>query len=175
MTSRVDKAREIVGHPLTLTEKILYNHLWDGMPSKTLQEELIMLIFQTELLVKMQRLKWLLQFMHAGKAQVAVPTTVHCDHLIQAKVDAVTDLQSKQNNEVLIFFHQCLINTDWFLETGAGIIHQVVLENYAFPGGMMIGTDSHCKCRWFRNGGYWCWWCRCSGCNVRNGMGIKIP
>jgi aconitase A len=60
------------------------------------------------------------------------------------------------------------------LKPGAGIIHQVVLENYAFPGGMMIGTDSYCKCRWIRNGRYWCRWSRCSRCYVRNGMGIKI-
>jgi aconitate hydratase len=82
----------------------------------------------------------LLQFMHAGKAQVAVPTTVHCDHLTQAKVDAVTGQSKTQSNEVF-FFLQCLINTELVLKPGAGIIHQVVLENYAFPGGMMIGTD----------------------------------
>jgi aconitate hydratase len=83
--------------------------------------------------------------MHAGKAQVAVPTTVHCDHLIQAKVDAVTDLARAKHKvmKFLIFFLQCLINTELVLKPGAGIIHQVVLENYAFPGGMMIGTDSH--------------------------------
>jgi aconitate hydratase len=84
----------------------------------------------------------LLQFMHAGKSQVAVPTTVHCDHLIQAKVDAVTDSSKTQSNEVLIFFHQYQINMVLVLGR-AGIIHQVVLEDYAFPGGMMIGTDSH--------------------------------
>jgi aconitate hydratase len=79
MTSRVDKAREIVGHPLTLTEKILYNHLWDGMPSKVLREELIMLIFlQTGLLVKMQLLKWLCCNLCTPKSSGSCPTTVHC-------------------------------------------------------------------------------------------------
>lgn len=148
MTSRVDAAREIVGHPLTLTEKILYNHLWDGKPSKAFARGTDYVDFSPDRVACQDATAQmaLLQFMHAGKAQVAVPTTVHCDHLIQAKVDAVTDLAraKTQSNEVFDFLSS--VSDKYgigFWKPGAGIIHQVVLENYAFPGGMMIGTDSH--------------------------------
>jgi aconitate hydratase len=148
MATRVDKAREIVGHPLTLTEKILYNHLWDGMPSKVFARGKDYVDFSPDRVACQDATAQmaLLQFMHAGKAQVAVPTTVHCDHLIQAKVDAVTDLAraKTQSNEVFDFLSS--VSNKYgigFWKPGAGIIHQVVLENYAFPGGMMIGTDSH--------------------------------
>jgi aconitate hydratase len=104
MTSRVDKAREIVGHPLTLTEKILYNHLWDGMPSKVFARGTDYVDFSPDRVACQDATAQmaLLQFMHAGKAQVAVPTTVHCDHLIQAKVDAVTDL-ARAKHKVMKF------------------------------------------------------------------------
>jgi aconitate hydratase len=117
MTSRV--AREIVGHPLTLTEKILYNHLWDGMPSKVFMRGTDYVdFFSDRLLVKMQLLKWLCCNLCTPESSGSCPTTVHCDQLIQAKVDAVTDLaRAKHSNEVLIFFLQCLINTV-VLETG---------------------------------------------------------
>ena len=148
MATRVDKAREIVGHPLTLTEKILYNHLWDGTPSKAFARGTDYVDFAPDRVACQDATAQmaLLQFMHAGKAQVAVPTTVHCDHLIQAKVDAVTDLAraKTQSNEVFDFLSS--VSNKYgigFWKPGAGIIHQVVLENYAFPGGMMIGTDSH--------------------------------
>ncbi|RKS95474.1 aconitase [Flavobacterium limicola] len=148
MTSRVDKAREIVGRPLTLTEKILYNHLWDGMPSKAFVRGADYVDFAPDRVACQDATAQmaLLQFMHAGKSKVAVPTTVHCDHLIQAKVDAVTDLAraKTQSNEVFEFLSS--VSNKYgigFWKPGAGIIHQVVLENYAFPGGMMIGTDSH--------------------------------
>ena len=148
MTSRVDAAREIVGRPLTLTEKILYNHLWDGMPSKAFVRGKDYVDFAPDRVACQDATAQmaLLQFMHAGKSKVAVPTTVHCDHLIQAKVDAVTDLASAktQSNEVFEFLSS--VSNKYgigFWKPGAGIIHQVVLENYAFPGGMMIGTDSH--------------------------------
>ncbi|CAM2773367.1 aconitate hydratase [Flavobacterium frigoris] len=148
MTSRVDAAREIVGHPLTLTEKILYNHLWDGMPSKAFARGTDYVDFSPDRVACQDATAQmaLLQFMHAGKAKVAVPTTVHCDHLIQAKVNAVTDLAraKTQSNEVFDFLSS--VSDKYgigFWKPGAGIIHQVVLENYAFPGGMMIGTDSH--------------------------------
>ncbi|PKH66183.1 aconitate hydratase [Flavobacterium sp. ALD4] len=148
MTSRVDAAREIVGHPLTLTEKILYNHLWDGKPSIAFARGADYVDFSPDRVACQDATAQmaLLQFMHAGKAQVAVPTTVHCDHLIQAKVDAVTDLAraKTQSNEVFDFLSS--VSNKYgigFWKPGAGIIHQVVLENYAFPGGMMIGTDSH--------------------------------
>ncbi|SDW85310.1 aconitate hydratase [Flavobacterium degerlachei] len=148
MTTRVDAAREIVGRPLTLTEKILYNHLWDGTPSKAFERGTDYVDFAPDRVACQDATAQmaLLQFMHAGKSQVAVPTTVHCDHLIQAKVDAVTDLAraKTQSNEVFDFLSS--VSNKYgigFWKPGAGIIHQVVLENYAFPGGMMIGTDSH--------------------------------
>jgi len=148
MPGRVDKAREIVGRPLTLTEKILYNHLWDGNPSKAFGRGVDYVDFAPDRVACQDATAQmaLLQFMHAGKKTVAVPTTVHCDHLIQAKVDAVTDLAraKTQSNEVFDFLSS--VSNKYgigFWKPGAGIIHQVVLENYAFPGGMMIGTDSH--------------------------------
>ncbi|MBS7252372.1 aconitate hydratase [Flavobacterium branchiicola] len=148
MPGRVDKAREIVGRPLTLTEKILYNHLWDGAPSQAFGRGVDYVDFAPDRVACQDATAQmaLLQFMHAGKSKVAVPTTVHCDHLIQAKVDAVTDLAraKTQSNEVFDFLSS--VSNKYgigFWKPGAGIIHQVVLENYAFPGGMMIGTDSH--------------------------------
>jgi aconitate hydratase len=148
MTTRVDKARELVGRPLTLTEKILYNHLWEGNPSQTFARGKDYVDFAPDRVACQDATAQmaLLQFMHAGKKTVAVPTTVHCDHLIQAKVDAKTDLAraKSQSNEVFDFLSS--VSNKYgigFWKPGAGIIHQVVLENYAFPGGMMIGTDSH--------------------------------
>ena len=148
MPSRVDKAREIVGHPLTLTEKILYNHLWEGNPDKVFTRGKDYVDFAPDRVACQDATAQmaLLQFMHAGKAKVAVPTTVHCDHLIQAKVGAEADLKraKTQSNEVFDFLSS--VSNKYgigFWKPGAGIIHQVVLENYAFPGGMMIGTDSH--------------------------------
>jgi aconitate hydratase len=148
MAVRVDKARELVGRPLTLSEKILYSHLWDGTPSQAFTRGKDYVDFAPDRVACQDATAQmaLLQFMHAGKAQVAVPTTVHCDHLIQAKIDAKTDLKraKEQSNEVFDFLSS--ISNKYgigFWKPGAGIIHQVVLENYAFPGGMMIGTDSH--------------------------------
>ncbi|MCD0467799.1 aconitate hydratase [Flavobacterium sp. ENC] len=148
MPARVDKAREIVGRPLTLTEKILYNHLWDGNPTQAFGRGVDYVDFAPDRVACQDATAQmaLLQFMHAGKVKVAVPTTVHCDHLIQAKVDAATDLAraKTQSNEVFDFLSS--VSNKYgigFWKPGAGIIHQVVLENYAFPGGMMIGTDSH--------------------------------
>jgi aconitate hydratase len=148
MTTRVNAARQIVGRPLTLTEKILYNHLWEGTPSKAFTRGKDYVDFAPDRVACQDATAQmaLLQFMHAGKVKVAVPTTVHCDHLIQAKVDAKTDLAraKQQSNEVFDFLSS--ISDKYgigFWKPGAGIIHQVVLENYAFPGGMMIGTDSH--------------------------------
>lgn len=148
MPSRVDKARELVGRPLTLTEKILYNHLWEGNPNTVFTRGKDYVDFAPDRVACQDATAQmaLLQFMHAGKAKVAVPTTVHCDHLIQAKVDAKTDLAraKTQSNEVFEFLSS--VSNKYgigFWKPGAGIIHQVVLENYAFPGGLMIGTDSH--------------------------------
>jgi aconitate hydratase len=148
MAGRVDRARELAGHPLTLTEKILYSHLWEGLPTATFKRGKDYVDFAPDRVACQDATAQmaLLQFMHAGKNKVAVPTTVHCDHLIQAKVDAKTDLAraKTQSNEVFEFLSS--VSNKYgigFWKPGAGIIHQVVLENYAFPGGMMIGTDSH--------------------------------
>jgi aconitate hydratase len=148
MAARVDKARELTGHPLTLTEKILYAHLWEGLPTQTFKRGKDYVDFAPDRVACQDATAQmaLLQFMHAQKAKVAVPTTVHCDHLIQAKIDAKTDLAmaKKSSNEVFDFLSS--VSNKYgigFWKPGAGIIHQVVLENYAFPGGMMIGTDSH--------------------------------
>ncbi|RZJ31552.1 MAG: aconitate hydratase, partial [Flavobacterium sp.] len=148
MATRVDKARELAGRPLTLTEKILYAHLWEGTPSTTYKRGKDYVDFAPDRVACQDATAQmaLLQFMHAQKPKVAVPTTVHCDHLIQAKIDAKTDLAraKTQSNEVFDFLSS--VSNKYgigFWKPGAGIIHQVVLENYAFPGGMMIGTDSH--------------------------------
>ena len=148
MASRVDKARELVGRPLTLSEKILYTHLWEGMPSKAFTRGTDYVDFAPDRVACQDATAQmaLLQFMHAGKSKVAVPTTVHCDHLIQAKVDAVTDLARAKSQSSEVFDFLSSVSNKYgigFWKPGAGIIHQVVLENYAFPGGMMIGTDSH--------------------------------
>ncbi|RIY38376.1 aconitate hydratase [Capnocytophaga canis] len=146
--SRVDKARELVGRPLTLSEKILYAHLWDGQPSQAYTRGKDYVDFAPDRVACQDATAQmaLLQFMHAGKSKVAVPTTVHCDHLIQAKVGAEKDLSvaNEQSKEVFDFLSS--VSNKYgigFWKPGAGIIHQTVLENYAFPGGMMIGTDSH--------------------------------
>jgi aconitate hydratase len=145
---RVTSARELKGSPLTLAEKILYTHLWDGTPSQVFQRGVDYVDFAPDRVAMQDATAQmaLLQFMQAGKAKAAVPSTVHCDHLIQAKVQADSDLQEaiNKNNEVFNFL-QSVSNKYGigFWKPGAGIIHQVVLENYAFPGGMMIGTDSH--------------------------------
>jgi len=148
ITERVDKAREVVGKPLTLSEKILYSHLWDGNANKAFARGKDYVDFAPDRIALQDATAQmaLLQFMQAGKKKVAVPTTTHCDHLIQAKNGASTDLQSALNtsNEVFNFLES--VSNKYglgFWKPGAGIIHQVVLENYAFPGGMMIGTDSH--------------------------------
>ncbi|MCH2489738.1 MAG: aconitate hydratase [Flavobacteriales bacterium] len=148
MADRVEKARELVGKPLTLSEKILYSHLWDGMPNKAFTRAKDYVDFAPDRIACQDATAQmaLLQFMQAGKKNVAVPTTVHCDHLIQAKQGAAADLKraNETSNEVFDFLES--VSNKYgigFWKPGAGIIHQVVLENYAFPGGMMIGTDSH--------------------------------
>ncbi|MCF4102487.1 aconitate hydratase [Gillisia sp. M10.2A] len=148
MTERVEKAREVVGKPLTLSEKILYSHLWDGNATRGFTRGKDYVDFAPDRIACQDATAQmaLLQFMQAGKKNVAVPTTVHCDHLIQAKMGAAIDLQTanKSSHEVFEFLES--VSNKYgigFWKPGAGIIHQVVLENYAFPGGMMIGTDSH--------------------------------
>jgi aconitate hydratase len=145
---RVAAARQIVGKPLTLTEKILYTHLWNG-PAKQVHERGKSYVDFAPDRVAMQDATAqmaLLQFMQAGRKKVAVPSTVHCDHLIEAQVEATPDLsRAKSENSEVYDFLSSVSNKYGigFWRPGAGIIHQVVLENYAFPGGMMIGTDSH--------------------------------
>ncbi len=145
---RIEAARKVVGKPLTLSEKILYAHLWDGKATLSFERGKSYVDFSPDRVAMQDATAQmaLLQFMQAGKKKVAVPSTVHADHLIQAKLGADKDLQESlnQNNEVFNFLSS--ISTKYgigFWKPGAGIIHQVVLENYAFPGGMMIGTDSH--------------------------------
>ncbi|MDA0889497.1 MAG: aconitate hydratase [Bacteroidetes bacterium] len=148
LAERVEAARNLVGKPLTAAEKILYSHLWDGTPTGTYTRGDDYVDFAPDRIACQDATAQmaLLQFMQAGKAKVAVPTTVHCDHLIQAKEGATADLKSANNSSAEVFdFLQSVSNKYGigFWKPGAGIIHQVVLENYAFPGGMMIGTDSH--------------------------------
>ncbi len=145
---RVDAAREIIKKPLTLTEKILYAHLYSGHADRIFSRGTDYVNFSPDRVAMQDATAQmaLLQFMQAGKKKTAVPATVHCDHLILAKAGALQDLESskKMNNEVYDFLAS--VSNKYgigFWKPGAGIIHQVVLENYAFPGGMMIGTDSH--------------------------------
>ena len=145
---RIQAAREVTGKPLTLSEKILYAHLWDGNATTAFERGKSYVDFAPDRVAMQDATAQmaLLQFMQAGRKKVAVPSTVHADHLIQAKLGATKDLQESlnQNNEVFNFLSS--ISNKYgigFWKPGAGIIHQVVLENYAFPGGMMIGTDSH--------------------------------
>ncbi|MEZ4807498.1 MAG: aconitate hydratase [Flavobacteriales bacterium] len=145
---RVKSARKVLGRPLTLTEKILYAHLWDGEATRPLQRGSDYVEFAPDRVAMQDATAQmaLLQFSTTGRPQVAVPSTVHCDHLIQARVGAKQDLQDAllKSNEVFNFLES--ISNKYgigFWKPGAGIIHQVVLEQYAFPGGMMIGTDSH--------------------------------
>jgi len=146
--SRVAAARTVVGKPLTLSEKILYTHLWEGEATSIQERGSSYVDFAPDRVAMQDATAQmaLLQFMQAGKAKVAVPSTAHADHLIQAKIGADKDLQEgiNKNNEVFNFLSSvCDRYGIGFWKPGAGIIHQVVLENYAFPGGMMIGTDSH--------------------------------
>ena len=145
---RVAAAREIIGKPLTLAEKILYTHLWNGNATEEYPRGNSYVDFAPDRVAMQDATAQmaLLQFMQAGKKKVAVPSTAHADHLIQARLGADKDLQEgiNKNNEVFNFLSSvCDKYGIGFWKPGAGIIHQVVLENYAFPGGMMIGTDSH--------------------------------
>ncbi|KQS41703.1 aconitate hydratase [Pedobacter sp. Leaf194] len=145
---RVDAARKIVGRPLTLSEKILYAHLWDGDPKKAFSRGTDYVDFAPDRVAMQDATAQmaLLQFMQAGRPQVAVPSTVHCDHLITAKEGAAIDLPHARTESAEVFDFLSSVSNKYgigFWKPGAGIIHQVVLENYAFPGGMMIGTDSH--------------------------------
>ncbi len=148
LPGKIEKIKSTLNRPLTLAEKILYSHLHEESPLQGYGRGKDYVFFAPDRVAMQDATAQmaLLQFMMAGKDKVAVPSTVHCDHLIQAKLGADKDLQSAINtsNEVFNFLES--VSDKYgigFWEPGAGIIHQVVLENYAFPGGMMIGTDSH--------------------------------
>ena len=155
---RIEAARKLVGRPLTLTEKILYTHLWEGKMQEQadFQRGVSYVDFAPDRVAMQDATAQmaLLQFMQAGRPQVAVPSTVHCDHLIEAKVASTTDLQVAvdKNKEVYDFLSS--VSDKYgigFWKPGAGIIHQVVLENH------------------------WCRWSRCLRCHGRFSLGIKIP
>ncbi|MFY7731922.1 MAG: aconitate hydratase [Bacteroidia bacterium] len=148
MDERISAARKVVNKPLTLTEKILYSHLTEGNATNSYERGKSYVDFGPDRVAMQDATAQmaLLQFMQSGRPKVAVPSTVHCDHLITAKNGAAEDLEfaNKESKEVYDFLGS--VSNKYgigFWKPGAGIIHQVVLENYAFPGGMMIGTDSH--------------------------------
>ncbi len=148
MPAKIDVARKVLGRQLTLSEKILYAHLHSAQQIEAFERGKNYVDFAPDRVAMQDATAQmaLLQFMQAGRPKVAVPSTVHCDHLIQAKVGASEDLHTALdvNKEVYDFLSS--VSNKYgigFWKPGAGIIHQVVLENYAFPGGMMIGTDSH--------------------------------
>lgn len=148
LEDRVTEARKLTGKPLTASEKILYSHLWDLKSDRPYTRGADYVDFAPDRIACQDATAQmaLLQFMQAGKQKVAVPTTVHCDHLIQAKSGAEVDLKSANSTSAEVFDFLESVSNKYgigFWKPGAGIIHQVVLENYAFPGGMMIGTDSH--------------------------------
>ena len=147
LDAKLINIRKIVKTPLSLTEKILYAHL-DIIPKKSFVRGKSYVDFLPDRIAMQDATAQmaLLQFMQAGKTKVSVPTTVHCDHLIQAKLGAKEDLDFAIKNSSEVFDFLSSVSNKYgigFWKPGAGIIHQVVLENYAFPGGMMIGTDSH--------------------------------
>ncbi len=147
LRENIEKYRKVVGRPLTLTEKILAGHL-EEISDKNLDEQKNYVFLRPDR-VALQDVTGqmvMLQFMQAGLKQTTLPTTVHCDHLIRAKIEGDTDMKVSldENNEVFKFLQSAAAKYGCgFWKPGAGIIHQVVLENYAFPGGLMIGTDSH--------------------------------
>lgn len=148
MAERVAAARKTAGRPLTLAEKVLYAHLWDGPAAKAYARGADYVDFAPDRVAMQDATAQmaLLQFMQAGRAKTAAPATVHCDHLIQAETGAAADLAAALNTNREVYDFLASVSKKYgigFWKPGAGIIHQVVLENYAFPGGMMIGTDSH--------------------------------
>lgn len=148
LPGKIEAARREAGRPLTLAEKILYAHLHTDMPLKNFERGTHYVDFAPDRVAMQDATAQmaLLQFMQAGRPQVAVPSTVHCDHLIQAKSGAAEDLITAMNTNKEVYDFLASVCNKYglgFWKPGAGIIHQVVLENYAFPGGMMIGTDSH--------------------------------
>jgi aconitate hydratase len=145
---RIAKTRELLKRPLPLIDKILYAHLFEGFPATPFGRGTDYTEFAPDRVAMQDATAQmaLLQFMQAGKSKTAVPTTVHCDHLIQARLGALTDLMAAKDANQEVFEFLSNVSNKYgigFWKPGAGIIHQVILENYAFPGGMIIGTDSH--------------------------------
>ncbi|MBK8354443.1 MAG: aconitate hydratase [Saprospiraceae bacterium] len=145
---KVDTAKNFLNRPLTLSEKILYAHVHEDSPMQDFKRGEDYVFFAPDRVAMQDATAQmaLLQFMQAGRPQVAVPSTVHCDHLIVAKVGSETDLTAAEADNAEVYNFLSSVSNKYgigFWHPGAGIIHQVVLENYAFPGGMMIGTDSH--------------------------------
>lgn len=148
LSTRLEKIRKEIKRPLSLTEKILYTHLYDEKDLQAFKRGVDYVNFAPDRVAMQDATAQmaLLQFMQAGKDKVAVPSTVHCDHLIQAKVGADADLRNAVDSNKEVFDFLSDVSNKYgigFWKPGAGIIHQVILENYAFPGAMMIGTDSH--------------------------------
>lgn len=148
MPERVEAARKVLGRPMTLAEKILYAHLHENPVKEVFERGKSYVDFAPDRVAMQDATAQmaLLQFMTAGRAKVAVPSSVHCDHLIQAKEGAAKDLSRANQESEEVFNFLASVSNKYgigFWKPGAGIIHQIVLENYAFPGGMMIGTDSH--------------------------------
>ncbi len=148
LPARIQQAREISGRPLTLSEKILFSHLHAHQKATAFERGKSYVDFAPDRVAMQDATAQmaLLQFMQAGRPKVAVPSTVHCDHLIMAKTGAAEDLKNANSDSKEVFDFLASVSNKYgigFWKPGAGIIHQIVLENYAFPGGMMIGTDSH--------------------------------
>ena len=148
LPAKVEAARKLLNRPLTLTEKILYAHLAEALPAQPFERQNSYVDFNPDRVAMQDATAQmaLLQFMQAGRPKVAVPSTVHCDHLIQAKTGAVEDLNTALDKNKEVYDFLASVSNKYgigFWKPGAGIIHQVILENYAFPGGLMIGTDSH--------------------------------
>src|SRR5690348_4630488 len=148
MPAKIEAARKALDRPLTLAEKILFSHLHADQPLAAFERAKTYVDFAPDRVAMQDATAQmaLLQFMQAGRPKVAVPSTVHCDHLIQAKSGAKEDLDTALSVNKEVYDFLASVSNKYgigFWKPGAGIIHQVVLENYAFPGGMMIGTDSH--------------------------------
>ena len=148
LPGKLETVRKVVTRPLTLTEKILYTHLTTKLSSQTLERGKSYIDFNPDRVAMQDATAQmaLLQFMQAGRSSVAVPSTVHCDHLIQAKSGAKEDLNIALNKNKEVYDFLSSVSNKYgigFWKPGAGIIHQVILENYAYPGSLMIGTDSH--------------------------------
>ncbi len=146
--AKVDRLKKLLGRPVTLTEKVLYTHLTDEFPARPFERGVSYVNFGPDRVAMQDATAQmaLLQFMQAGKDEAAVPSTVHCDHLILAKDGAAEDLKAAESTNKEVYDFLSSVSQKYgigFWKPGAGIIHQVVLENYAFPGGMMVGTDSH--------------------------------